>query len=101
MNETKPVSPGKDVWLGIGLALLLHLIQLPLAAITVFASLVFMGVTQLLYIIPAIVVYHRRGRRGVVKGLIIAAALTFLLSATCSALVLSELGIQLRQLWTT
>lgn len=85
--------PQKDIWIGIGIALLLHLIQLPLAALTVFVSLIFMGVTQLLYIIPAIVVYHRKKRRGVVKGLIIAAAITFLLNATCSALVLGDLNI--------
>ena len=73
--------------------LLLHLIQIPLAAATVFFSLIFMGVSQLLYIIPAIVIYRRKGRPGVVKGLIIAAALTFLLNATCSALVLGNLNI--------
>src|SRR5262245_53554779 len=82
-----------EIWRGIGLALLLHLIQIPLAAATVFFSLIFMGVSQLLYIIPAIVIYRRKGRPGVVKGLIIAAALTFLLNATCSALVLSNLNI--------
>jgi hypothetical protein len=82
-----------EIWRGVGLALLMHLIQIPLAAVTVFISLIFMGVSQLLYIVPAIVIYRRRGRPGVVKGLIIAAAITFLLNATCSALVLGNLNI--------
>src|SRR5262249_16853659 len=91
MEEQRPQQ--EEILRGIGLALLMHLIQLPLAAITVFTSLIFMGVSQLLYIIPAIVIYRRKGRPGVVKGLIIAAAITFLLNATCSALVLSNLNI--------
>ena len=53
-----------------------------------------MGISQLLYIIPAIVIYRRRGRPGVVKGLIIAAAVTFLLNATCTALVLGNLNVR-------
>jgi len=87
-------SGQEEIWRGIGLALLMHLIQLPLAAVTVFLSLVFMGISQLLYIIPAIVIYRRRGRPGVVKGLIIAAAVTFLLNATCTALVLGNLNVR-------
>src|SRR5262245_17788329 len=82
--------PG-DIWAGLGLALLLHLIQIPLAAITSLISLVFLGVSQLLYIIPAIVIFHRKGRRGIVKGLAIVAALTFLLNATCAAIVFTAL----------
>jgi len=91
--EGQPSRQG-EIWRGVGLALLMHLIQVPLAAATVFISLVFMGVSQLLYIIPAIVIYRRKGRPGVVKGLIIAAAITFLLNATCSALVLSNLDFR-------
>lgn len=76
-----------EIWLGIGLALLMHLIQIPLALLTMFPSFIFIGVSQLLYVIPAIVIYYRKGRRGVVKGLIIAAAITFLLNATCTVIV--------------
>ena len=64
MEEQRPQQ--EEILRGIGLALLMHLIQLPLAAITVFTSLIFMGVSQLLYIIPAIVIYRRKGRPGVV-----------------------------------
>jgi hypothetical protein len=82
----------RDIWLGIGAGLLLHLIQIPLAAVTGFVSLVFIGVSQLLYIIPAIVIYGRRGQPGIVKGLAIAAALTFLLNATCAAILFAALA---------
>lgn len=81
----------REIWLGIGAGLLLHLIQIPLAAVTGFVSLVFIGVSQLLYIIPAIVIYGRRRRPGIVKGLAIAAALTFLLNATCAAIIFAAL----------
>ena len=42
--------------------------------------------------LPAIIFYWRDGRRGVVKGLIIAAAITFLLNATCAALVFGSMS---------
>ena len=80
-----------EIWRGVGLALLLHLIQIPLAAVTSFVSLVFIGVSQLLYIIPAIVFYYRQGRRSLVNGLIIVAALTFMLNATCAAIFFAAL----------
>ena len=47
------------------------------------------GVTQLIYIIPAILIARRRGRMGIAKGLIIAASLAFLLNASCFALLWS------------
>lgn len=90
--QEQPSQQG-EIWRGVGLALLLHLIQIPLAVATYFFSLIFIGVSQSLYIVPAIVVYHRKGRPHVVKGLIIAAAITFLLNATCSVLVLGNLNV--------
>ena len=44
------------------------------------------GVTQLINMVPAILIARRRGRAGIAKGLIIAASLAFLLNATCFAL---------------
>ncbi|MGH9837887.1 MAG: hypothetical protein ACREEM_03800 [Blastocatellia bacterium] len=93
MDEQRS-QQSNDVWRGIGLALLFHLIQIPLAVVTLFISLIFIGLTQLLYIIPAIVIYKRKGRPGVVKGLIIAAAVTFLLSATCTVLTFTSLDFR-------
>jgi len=81
-----------EIWRGVGLALLLHLIQIPFAFVTSFFSLILVGVSQLVYLIPAILHYRSLGRRGVVKGLIIAAAITFLLNATCTAIVFAALS---------
>src|SRR5207253_8690351 len=83
-------AKNRDVWIGLGLTLLLHLIQIPLASLTVNFSLFALGVSQLIYIIPAIVIFQHKGRPGVVKGLIIGAALTLLLNATCAVLVFSD-----------
>jgi len=44
------------------------------------------GVTQLLYMVPAILIARRRGRAGIAKGLIIAASVAFLLNASCFVL---------------
>ena len=44
------------------------------------------GVSQLIYMVPAIVIARRRGRPGLAKGLIIAASLAFLLNASCFVL---------------
>jgi len=85
-------SRQREIWLGVGLALLLHLIQIPLTFVTYFFSLIFIGISQLLYIVPAIVIYQRKGRPGVAKGLIIAAAITFLLNATCTVIVFGYLN---------
>ena len=79
-------SQHAEIWRGIGLASLLHLIQIPLIFVTYFFSLMFIGISQLLYIVPAIVIYQRKGRPGVVIGLIIAAAITFLLNGTCTVI---------------
>jgi hypothetical protein len=79
-------APGYDWMLGIGLLLLLHLIQIPLAVISVGVSLVVIGLSQLLYVIPAIIIYRKKNRPGIVKGLIIGAALTLLLNGACTAL---------------
>jgi len=87
------LSQQREIWRGVGLAFLLHMIQIPLTFVTsfFFLSLIFIGISQLLYIVPAIVIYQRKGRPGVVKGLIIAAAITFLLNATCTVIVFGYL----------
>ena len=85
-------SQPREILRGVGLAFLLHLIQIPFAFVTGFISLVFVGISQLAYIIPAIIFYWRDGRRGVVKGLVIVAAITFLLNATCAMILFSALN---------
>jgi hypothetical protein len=87
-------SQRREIWRGVGAALLLHLIQIPLMIVTSFFSLIFIGISQLLYIGPAIAIYHSKGRPGVVKGLIIAAAITFLLNATCTVIIFAAFNFQ-------
>jgi hypothetical protein len=88
-NEFQPApppSPNYDWALGIGLLLLLHLIQIPLAGMTVGMSLIAIGLSQLVYVIPAIIIARNKKRPGIAKGLIIGAAITLLLNGTCTAL---------------
>ncbi|NOT61614.1 MAG: hypothetical protein HOP19_15465 [Acidobacteria bacterium] len=81
-NQTK----NTDWLLGIGLLLLLHLIQIPIAVLTVGTSLLAIGLVQLIYVIPFVLHFRKKGRPGIAKGLIIGAALTLLLTGTCTAL---------------
>ena len=67
------------VWQGIALGFLLHLIQLPVALFTHGLSLLFIGLSQFIYIVPAIVIASQKGHASIVIGLIIGASLTFLL----------------------
>jgi hypothetical protein len=48
-----------------------------------FCSNAARSAAPMLYIGPAIAIYKTKGRPGVVKGLIIAAAITFLLNGAC------------------
>lgn len=65
----------------------LHGLQFVLGPLTGGYSFFFIGISQLLYILPAIVLCNRDDY---VKGLIIGASLTFLLNATCTAYVMSH-----------
>ena len=92
-SEEKPVG---NAWAGIGLTILLHLIQIPLAILFMafsenglyFFPILFIGISQLIYMIPAIVVANGKGKSHIVQGLIIGASITFLLNAACVGLTL-------------
>jgi hypothetical protein len=73
---------------GVGQVLLFHLLQVPLAGITMFLSLAVICVSQLAYVIPAIVIARRKGHENTVKGIIIAASLTALLNVACTGYLL-------------
>ncbi len=92
--QNEPQAPNRDVWVGLGLTLLLHLVQVPLAFLTMAISLIFLSISQLFYIIRPSSVYQHKGRPGVVKGLIIGAAITFLLNVTCAGLMLGNLDFK-------
>ena len=50
--------------------------------------LLFIGLTQLIYIIPAMVITHFTGKPHLVRGLLIGASITFLLNAGCAGLMI-------------
>jgi hypothetical protein len=83
---------------GIAFTLLLHTLQVPLAFALAFvfpplalATVIFIGVSQCVYIVPALVYFNRNGESDTVKGMIITASITFLLNATCTAIVFGSL----------
>jgi hypothetical protein len=108
--ETPPTPPppgqGRMVLFGMLLTLLLHLLQVPLAGglgllvslwskdigVVFYMSPLAIGLTQLVYMIPAILIARTRGKPGLVKGLLIGAALTLLLNGLCFGVVLLGMG---------
>jgi ABC-type Fe3+-siderophore transport system permease subunit len=52
-----------------------------------FLPLMYIGISQLVYMIPAFVIMQRKGSTETAKGLIIGAAITFLLNATCNGVL--------------
>jgi len=82
---------------GIGLTLLLHFFQLPIGLVLALVTggaamaLIFIGLSQCLYMIPAILHFRKTGETETAKGLIIGASITFLLNATCTAIVFGSL----------
>ena len=72
---------------GLGQTLLLHLLQIPMAAVTGFFSLFFIGLSQLIYMIPAIIYFRKQRETETAQGLIIGAGITFLLNAACTGIV--------------
>ncbi len=54
-----------------------------------FLILVFIGIVQLLYVLPAVFILRRKDRTGMMQGVLIGAGLTFLLNAACFGLLMS------------
>ena len=82
---------------GFFLGMFLHILFQPIFFILVatfvhtpyaaFGVLYVYGLTQFIYIIPAGLIAWKRGASGVLKGLINASAITFLLNAPCDGLL--------------
>lgn len=101
-------SPGQGrmILFGIGLAFLLHLLQIPLAGglgflvslrypefgVVIYGSPLAIGITQLVYQVPVILFAMTREKKGLVKGLLIGTALTLLLNGLCFGLVMFGMG---------
>lgn len=73
-----------QVWKGIGITGLLHLLLLlfPPAFIVI-------GVVQLVYMIPAMLIYGKKDE-GILQGMYIGMGVTFLLNAACFGFVLVQ-----------
>jgi hypothetical protein len=88
-----------SVWSGLGVTLVLHML-VQVAAFFILVTIVsgerglelailplgYIGVSQLVYMIPAILIFRRRGDAETAKGLIVGGSITFLLNATCNGL---------------
>ncbi len=75
----------REVWRGLGWTLALHLLG---QALMLGIGLMWIGVSQLVYLVPCAVIFRRKRRPGVVKGLILGAALTLLLNVACAGFFL-------------
>lgn len=78
---------------GCAITIGIHLLQIPIAIILSFVEpdlilspLIFIGISQLVYMIPAIIYFSRKGKSESAKGLIIGAAITLLLNAACAGI---------------
>lgn len=107
-GDSRVVQPtsAKTVFAGIGLTLGLHgAFGMGMGVLSGMASAVggdvagfglgtvfFLGVTQLVYMLPAWILCRRRGWHGVAVGLVIGAAVTFLLNSACFGIVMLSLG---------
>ena len=87
-----PVSgppPRDTIGTGVRRLLLLHLWQIPL---TLVGGPVWIGISQLAYVIPQALSYKKQRRDECLKGLWIGAGVTFLLNAGCFGLILYTLA---------
>jgi len=97
-----PDQGSGSVGKGLLFTFLLHFCQVALIPVIIAVSLVVIpdknaagfggfivalagfGITQFVYMLPAILIFRKRGQSKTVQGLVIGAAVTFLLSAACS-----------------
>ena len=84
MFESVPQAPAEGtIGEGIKLTLLLHLIQIPLGIVTLLIAPIFVGVSQLVYMLPAIFIARKHNETAKAQGLIIGVSVIFLLNAAC------------------
>ncbi len=83
--EALPDSVGS----GVLRLLLLHLFQIPL---TVVGGPLWIGISQLFYVIPQHFAFKKQGRNACIRGLWIGAGVTFLLNAGCFGIVMASLS---------
>ena len=81
------ISKAGEVLLGLMLTVVLHFLQTPLLAFNK-PWILFFGITQLFYIVPAIYFLNKHGQTWVVRGLIIGASITFVLGIPFAGLAI-------------
>lgn len=88
-------------WIGFGLVAIGNIVMMTivsdiLGAIPGFYAasnfILFIGVFQLIYVIPLVVIAKVKRKTAFIKGAIVAASLTFLLNATCFGLFIFALS---------
>jgi len=80
-------APKHGVGMGLLIGVLLHVVCQGALAVTLpdvgGTSTLAIGASQLAYMVPAVVIAAVKRERGIVKGLLIVAGVTFLLNAAC------------------
>ncbi len=87
--EPIPGPERGSVWAGIGLLALLHLIQIPLLFV---AGIFWIGLSQLVYVVPAAIILMNKRRTATANGLWIGAGITFLINGACFGLLFWQMG---------
>jgi len=102
-TETPTRSSGMEIAKGIASCFALNLLHLGIAWLLliiaaayadfllaiVYVLIAGFGLLQLVYVIPLVVTFQRKGRPNFAKGVAIGASLAFLLSATCWGLIMT------------
>lgn len=98
LNESPPqreaAAPASEeksgsIGLGIGLCALLHLFQVLLLPV---AGPFWIGISQLVYVVPAVLIARKKGQVETAKGLWIGAGITFLINIACFGVVMASIG---------
>ena len=89
--RSDPESAAPGIWLTLGLHFVAFVITAIIGATTSEAFLavtfgIFIGVSQLIYMIPAIGIAALWRKKALAKGMIIGASLTFILNAICGGI---------------
>lgn len=92
MDEITQPKSGGSVWLGFGMAAGINIAAVIVGGLTLTMGvglfiLLGIGLVQAAWIIPMVESFRKSGQRETMKGIIVAAALTFLLNAGCWGLV--------------
>jgi Na+/proline symporter len=76
--------PSLHLGFGLLLVLLRSLVSRSnILDIMIFVDIVWLGITQLIYLIPVVLIFRRKQRSEVVKGISIGAILTILMNGAC------------------